>query len=162
MQPALDKNWLATIEADELPTWVSTLPAINAVLNGLAACLLVGGYVAIRRGHRVAHKRAMLSTFAVSVLFLTCYLIYHAAMKHYTGSGSKSFDGTGLVRTVYLSILVTHSVLAALVPFLALVTIRRGLREDWVAHRRIARVTFPIWVYVSVTGVIIYAMLYHF
>ena len=143
-----------------MPIWISNLPAINAVLNSLAACLLIGGYVAIRRGHRVVHKRAMISSFFVSVSFLICYLGYHAAMKHYTGSGSKTFQGTGLLRAVYLFILVTHSVLAALVPFLAISTIRAALRENWVAHRRIARITYPIWVYVSVTGVIIYLMLY--
>lgn len=145
-----------------MPDWVARLPDVNAGLNALAVVMLLGGFAAIKLGRQAVHKRLMLGTFAVSVLFLVFYLTYHFALKHYTGSGSKSFEGTGGVRIVYFAILISHSLLAAIVPILAIITIRRGLREDWPAHRRIARVTFPIWVYVSVTGVIIYAMLYHF
>ena len=150
----------------ESPQWVEALPSVNASLNGLATVLLVAGYALIRRGQRVAHKRVMLAAFATSVLFLGCYLVYHYFV------GSKSFPGSGTLRTVYLTILATHVVLAAAVPFLAAVTIYRGLKADrqddpavagplWERHRRIAKWTLPIWLYVSVTGVIIYWMLYH-
>lgn len=144
-----------------MPDWVAVLPDINAGLNGLAAAMLLGGFAAIKQGRQHLHKQLMLGTFAVSILFLVGYLTYHFALKHYTGTGSKSFDGVGGIRLVYFTILISHSLLAAVVPILAIVTIRRGLREDWVGHKKIARITFPIWVYVSITGVIIYAMLYH-
>jgi protein SCO1 len=145
----------------EIPQWVQTLPAVNAALNGLATVLLITGYVLIRRGNVEAHKRTMLTAFATSILFLACYLTYHGALHQYTGAGHRSFGGEGLLKTVYLVILVSHVLLAMTVPVLALITIYRGLKEDWPRHRRIAKVTFPIWLYVSVTGVIIYWMLYH-
>jgi protein SCO1/2/putative membrane protein len=134
---------------------------VNAALNSLATVLLITGWVHVRRGRVIAHKRIMLSAFGVSILFLACYLLYHFALHQYTGSSSRKFAGTGPIRSVYLAILGSHVVLAAVVPILAIVTIRRGLRADWPRHRRIARITFPIWLYVSVTGVIIYGMLYH-
>ena len=133
---------------------VHALPAVNALLNGLAGLLLVTGYVLIRRGRRLAHQRVMLAAFACSVLFLASYLVYHAQV------GSVRFTGTGPVRTVYLTILLTHTVLAAAVPFLAIVTLSRGLRGRFERHVPIARVTLPIWLYVSITGVVIYLMLY--
>ena len=133
---------------------VHSLPAANALLNGTSFVLLSIGYVLIRRGKRVAHQRVMLAAFACSVLFLTSYLIYHAQV------GSVRFPGQGTLRTVYLSILLTHTVLAAAVPFLAVITLTRGLRGRFAQHRAIARVTLPIWMYVSVTGVVIYWMLY--
>lgn len=143
-----------------MPSWVSSLPAVNASLNGLAFVLLVVGWVLIRRGHRDAHKKTMLAAFGTSILFLTVYLLYHGAMVHYTGEGQVKFQGTGAIRTVYFVILISHVLLAIAVPVLAIMTIRRGLKQQWEAHRRIARITFPIWVYVSLTGVIIYLMLY--
>lgn len=143
------------------PDWVTRLPAINASLNGLATVLLVVGLVLIKRGQPVAHKRAMLAAFATSVAFLACYVVYHVALRHYTGSGSKSYPADAPERPLYLAILLTHVVLAAIVPVLALMTIWHGLRENWPKHRRLAKVTFPIWLYVSITGVVIYAMLYH-
>ena len=143
-----------------MPDWVSSLPAVNASLNGLAFLFLMTGWMLIRRGHRDAHKKTMLVAFATSILFLAVYLLYHGAMHHYTGTGQVKFQGTGAVRTVYFAILITHVVLAVAVPVLAIVMIRRGLKQQWEAHRRIARITFPIWVYVSLTGVIIYLMLY--
>ena len=143
------------------PDWVYTLPRINALLNGTATVLLAFGFVAVKRRNIATHKALMLSAFGVSIAFLTCYLIYHASLHSHTGSGSTRFEGTGIVRPVYYSILVTHVILAAAVPFLAVVTILRGLRNDIERHRGIARITFPIWLYVSVTGVIIYLMLYH-
>lgn len=144
-----------------LPEWAARLPTTNAMLNGLATLLLLLGLAAIKGGNVRLHKRMMLMAFATSIVFLASYLTYHWALKHYTGTHGRPFAGSGGVRLVYLTILVSHVVLAAMVPVLAIVTIRRGLREQWAAHRRIARVTFPIWLYVSVTGVIIYGMLYH-
>ena len=138
-----------------MPEWISWLPTVNASLNGLATVLLVTGYVLIRQKRIIAHKRVMLSAFGVSVVFLASYLTYHAY------AGSKPFAGTGMMRPIYFSILISHIILAALVPVLAAVTIRLGLSGQWDRHKRIARVTYPIWLYVSVTGVIIYLMLYH-
>ena len=139
----------------ESPAWVLWLPTVNASLNGLATILLIVGVVLIKQGRREAHRRVMLSAFATSCLFLACYLVYHAFVL------SKKFPGEGPIRYVYYSILLTHVVLAAVVPFLALRTIYLGLKERWEQHRRLARITFPIWLYVSITGVVIYAMLYH-
>jgi protein SCO1 len=143
------------------PDWVAMLPAVNATLNGLATVLLVCGFLAIRKGNRDTHRKIMLSAFFTSVLFLACYLVYHFALHHYTGSGSKKFPADHAGRPVYLAILLTHVILATAVPVLAAITIYRGLKQDWVRHKRIAKITFPIWLYVSVTGVIIYFMLYH-
>jgi uncharacterized membrane protein YozB (DUF420 family) len=133
----------------------SDLPALNATLNAIAAVLLFAGWRYIRRGRIEAHRRCMLSAFGASVLFLISYVVYHAA------AGSRPFDGEGLVRVVYFVVLVSHVVLAAAIVPLALVTLARGLRRDDARHRRLARWTFPIWMYVSVTGVLIYVMLYH-
>jgi uncharacterized membrane protein YozB (DUF420 family) len=135
---------------------IHTLPAVNATLNGTAAVLLVTGYTLIRRKQIQAHKRVMLTAFAVSIAFLICYVIYHAQV------GSVHYPKTGLIRVVYYTILITHTSLAVTVPVLAIITLRRGLRGDFVRHKRIARWTFPIWLYVSVTGVIVYLMLYQF
>ena len=133
----------------------SDLPALNAVLNATAAVLLLAGWRYIRRGRIDEHRRCMLSAFGASVLFLISYLVYHAA------AGSRPFDGEGAIRVVYFVVLVSHVVLAAAIVPLALVTLARGLRRDDERHRRLARWTFPIWMYVSVTGVAIYLMLYH-
>jgi len=147
----------------EIPAdaWFMWLPPVNAGLNGLAGALLALGYVLIKQRRVTAHRNVMLSAFAVSIVFLACYLVYHAALHYETGLPGKKFAGIGLVRPVYFTILITHVFLAAAVPVLALVTIYRGLKGDWPRHRRIAKITFPIWMYVSVTGVMIYAMLYH-
>jgi uncharacterized membrane protein YozB (DUF420 family) len=133
---------------------LSDLPALNATLNASAAILLLIGYRFIRRGEILRHRATMLSACAVSTAFLTSYVIYHANV------GSKPFPGQGPIRTVYFAILLTHVVLAATVLPLALVTVIRGLRGRFDRHRAIARWTFPIWLYVSVTGVIVYLMLY--
>lgn len=130
------------------------LPTFNALLNGASASLLVAGFVLIRAGRREAHRRAMTAAFACSVLFLVSYLVYHFE------AGSVRFRGTGGVRTFYLTVLLTHTVLAAVVPFLAVTTIVLARKGRFEAHRRLARVTLPIWLYVSVTGVVIYLMLY--
>jgi protein SCO1/2/putative membrane protein len=145
----------------QIPSWVLHLPAINASLNGLATALLIAGWVLIKFKRPRAHKIVMLTTFGVSMAFLACYLTYHQQLQHYTGSGSRKFDGAGPIRTIYYSILISHVLLAALVPFLASATIYRGLTNQFERHKRLARVTFPIWLYVSVTGVIIYFVLYH-
>ena len=146
---------------DNVPDWVLALPAVNAGLNGLATLLLVWGYVLVKQRKITAHRNAMLSCFVVSILFLVCYLTYHFARHHYTGSGSQPFQGPWSLKVIYFPILITHVLLAAAVPFLAVVTIYRGLKGNVEGHRRIARWTYPIWLYVSVTGVVIYFMLYH-
>ena len=134
---------------------LSDLPAVNATLNGLAATCLVIGYGLIRQGRRDAHRAAMLTAFGCSIAFLASYLYYHSQV------GSVRFQGTGGVRTLYFTILLSHTVLAAVVPFLAAVTLVRALRGRFAQHRALARWTLPIWLYVSVTGVVIYWMLYH-
>ena len=131
------------------------LPALNATLNATSGALLLAGWIAIRRRRIDVHRRFMLAAFTSSVLFLVSYVVYHAQ------AGSKPFLGEGPVRLVYFAILLTHVVLAAGIVPLALVTLRRGLRRDDAAHRRIARWTWPLWMYVSITGVVIYVMLYH-
>ncbi len=134
---------------------LTDLPALNATLNGLAGCCLIAGYIFIRQGKREAHRVAMLTAFAFSGLFLVSYLFYHFQV------GSVRFQSTGPIRSVYFTILITHTLLAAAVPVLAILTLVRALRERFDRHRAIARYTLPIWLYVSVTGVIIYWMLYH-
>ena len=133
---------------------VHDLPAFNAVLNAIAAVLLVTAYRFIRAGRREAHRKLMLAAFSVSVLFLISYLLYHAQ------AGVVYYTRTGWVRALYLTILVTHTGLAATVPVLAIVTLRRALKGNFEKHRQIARWTFPVWLYVSVTGVVVYLMLY--
>ena len=133
---------------------LSFLPTLNASLNALCTVLLVVAYVHIRARRIEQHRRTMLAAFATSVLFLISYVTYHAQV------GSKPFPGTGLLRTVYFTILIPHVILAATVVPLALITLRRGLRRDDARHRAIARWTLPIWLFVSVTGVIVYLMLY--
>lgn len=131
------------------------LPHINAALNFLAATLLLIGYGLIKMDYERAHKWTMLAAFATSVGFLICYLIYHQAV----GLG-RHFTGTGFIRTVYLVILVSHVLLAGLIPLLAMLTIYFGLANERLYHRRMAKVALPIWLYVSVTGVLIYLFLY--
>ena len=135
---------------------VHDLPLVNASLNGTAALLLTAGYHFIRRKDRVAHQRCMVAAFGASSLFLVSYLIYHFQVK----PGSVPFRGVGSIRTVYFVILFTHIVLAATIVPLALMTLARAYRQKFDKHRRIARWTLPIWLYVSVTGVVIYWMLY--
>jgi len=133
---------------------VSGLPVLNALLNGTSAVLLTVGYVFIRRRQVAAHLTCMLSAFGVSTLFLASYVIYH----YY--AGSRPFTGAGWIRPVYFVLLVSHVILAAAIVPLALTTIYRALTGQFSRHRRIARWTLPIWLYVSVTGVVIYWMLY--
>jgi len=131
------------------------LPSVNAGLNATAAVLLVWGYTLIRRRRIAQHRKVMQTAFVVSCLFLVCYLVYHYQV------GSVRFPKTGAIKTLYLAILGTHTLLAAAVPVLAIITLRRAQSARYDAHRRIARWTLPIWLYVSVTGVVVYLMLYH-
>lgn len=130
------------------------LPTLNAALNATSAVLLVIGYLLIRARRIAAHRRAMLSAFTCSIVFLISYLVYHFQV------GSVRFQGTGAVRTAYFAILLTHTVLAAAVPVLATITLSRALARRFDRHKKIARWTLPIWLYVSVTGVVVYWMLY--
>jgi uncharacterized membrane protein YozB (DUF420 family) len=140
---------------------IHDLPAVNATLNGTAAILLATGYGLIRTGRRNAHHWVMISAFTVSVVFLISYLTYHYAIIA-RGEGVLHYPHTGALRTVYLTILFTHTVLAAIVPVIAIITLRRALKGNFAGHKRIAKWTLPIWLYVSVTGVVVYLMLYHF
>lgn len=133
---------------------VEQLPTLNAALNGICTILLIIGYRHIRAGRIVQHRRTMLTAFATSVIFLISYVAYHAQV------GSKPYTGEGVLRIVYFTILIPHIILAAAVVPLAIVTLRRGLIRDDAKHRKIAKITLPIWLFVSVTGVIVYAMLY--
>ena len=134
---------------------LSSLPSLNASLNALSATFLVVGYLLIRQRRIAGHRACMIAAFACSILFLVSYLYYHSQV------GSVRFQGTGGLRTIYLTILLTHSVLAAAIPFLAVITLFRALRGRFDKHAAIARWTLPIWLYVSVTGVLVYWMLYH-
>jgi putative membrane protein len=133
---------------------IADLPALNATLNATSAVLLVIGYILIRQRRYRQHRAVMLSAFAVSTLFLISYVVYHA------NAGSRPFPGQGPIRPIYFAILISHIVLAALIVPMALITLTRGLRERFDRHVPIARWTLPIWLYVSVTGVIVYVMLY--
>jgi len=130
------------------------LPTLNAILNSLSAVLLVWGYTLIRRKRIEQHRRVMMAAFAASVLFVAGYLLYHSQV------GTVRYPGTGPLRAFYLTILATHTVLAAVVGPLAVITLALGLRARYERHRRIARWTLPVWLYVNVTGVVIYWMLY--
>jgi len=136
-------------------TWVGYLPTLNAILNGTAAVLLLWGFLLIRNRQIDKHRKVMIAAFAVSSAFLVSYLVYHFQ------AGLVTFNHPGAIRTVYLSILGTHTVLAATVPVLAIITLNRGLKSRFPRHRAIAKWTWPIWMYVSVTGVVVYLMLYH-
>ena len=133
---------------------VSVLPTVNAVLNASAAVVMVAGLVAIRRRRVAVHRACMLTAVGLSVLFLASYLTYHAQV------GSRPFTGQGWLRTLYFAILLTHTVLAVVIVPMVATTLYRALRTEFVRHARLARVTLPLWLYVSVTGVVVYWMLY--
>lgn len=133
---------------------LASLPHVNAALNGLTAAFLLTGYFFIRRRQIARHRAAMIAAFCTSVLFLISYLVYHSQV------GATRYPGAGFDRIAYLTILITHTVLAASVPVLAVITLTLALRRRYPRHRRIARWTLPIWLYVSATGVIVYWMLY--
>lgn len=132
----------------------SVLPAFNASLNGAVTVLLVTGWLLIRRRRIAAHRACMIAAVALSAVFLTSYLVYHSQV------GSVRFQGEGALRAVYFTILISHTFLAAAVPALAFITLVHALRRRFDRHRAIARWTLPIWLYVSVTGVVVYLMLY--
>jgi uncharacterized membrane protein YozB (DUF420 family) len=132
----------------------TVLPAVNATLNAISTVFLAAGWRFIRRGQITRHRSCMIAAFATSALFLTSYLVYHANV------GSVPFRGLGTVRLLYFAILTTHIILAALILPLALITLSRALARRFDRHRTIARWTLPIWLYVSITGVVIYLMLY--
>ena len=136
-------------------------PAVNATLNGTCAVLLLIGRRLIAQKRRQQHRAVMIAAVITSSLFLICYITYHALLQIYAHGAITRFQGTGLSRPVYFSILLSHTILAVVTVPLVLVTLSRGLRERFDKHRAIARWTFPIWLYVSVTGVLIYFMLYH-
>lgn len=135
--------------------YVSYLPHLNACLNGTSAVLLFSGYIFIRARNVAAHRACQVSALVVSLLFLVSYLTYH----YY--HGATRFPGMGLVRPIYFTILISHTILAIVIVPLVILTFYRALRQDFGRHRRIARITLPLWLYVSITGVIVYLMLYH-
>ena len=139
---------------------VTDLPAVNATLNGLSAVLLAIGFYHIRRKNVPAHRRCMLAAFASSILFLICYITYHSYLAYVLHRGPTRFTDPAWFRPIYLTILGTHTILAMAIVPLALITLSRALHQRFDRHRRIARWTWPIWMYVSVTGVLIYYLLY--
>lgn len=137
-----------------MPDYISYLPHLNACLNGTSAVLLLAGYSFIRTGRVAAHRACQISALIVSTLFLASYLTYHYF------HGTTRFQGTGLARPVYFTILTSHTILAIVIVPLIVITFVRAFRLDFVRHRKIARITLPLWLYVSITGVIVYLMLY--
>jgi uncharacterized membrane protein YozB (DUF420 family) len=136
------------------------LPPVNACLNGLSALFLSAGYYFIRRKNPEAHRKCMLVAFGTSVLFLVSYLTYHIYLAYFLHRGPTIFKEPATFRPIYVGILLTHTVLAFVIVPLAIVTLKRALRKRFDRHRQIARLTWPLWIYVSVTGVIIYFLLY--
>jgi len=134
---------------------LTDLPAVNACLNGLSAIFLTTGYVLIRRGNKIAHRNCMVSAFVTSTIFLICYLTYHFTVRTVT-----RFEKPEWFRPIYLMILLTHTVLAVVIVPLVLMTLDRALKQRFDLHKKIARWTWPLWMYVSVTGVVIYLLLY--
>ncbi len=142
--------------------FIFTLPHINAFLNTTSGIFLIAGFIFIRRRQIAAHRASMIAAFVASTVFLISYVLYHSLLAYYLGQGPTKFKGEGFIRPVYFVILLTHTILAvAVVPFI-LITLFRALRGKFEKHRRIARWTLPVWLYVSLTGVIVYLFLYQF
>jgi uncharacterized membrane protein YozB (DUF420 family) len=139
---------------------IQDLPLVNATLNGLSAVLLALGFFFIKRGQKIAHRNCMVSAFGTSVLFLACYLTYHTWRALVLHQGPTRFENPAWFRPIYLTILITHTILAAAIVPMILVTLNRAWRERFDRHKAIARWTWPLWMYVSVTGVVIYWLLY--
>ncbi len=139
---------------------IHDLPAVNASLNGLSAIFLAAGFVFIKRGNKIAHRNCMISAFATSIIFLTCYLIYHGYLAIVLHQGPTRFLEPQWFRPIYLIILLTHTILAVVIVPLILVTLNRARLQRFDLHKKIARWTWPLWMYVSVTGVIVYLLLY--
>jgi uncharacterized membrane protein YozB (DUF420 family) len=140
--------------------WLQIFPHLNASLNATSAFFLLLGFFFIRRKMIMAHRASMLTAFSFSGLFLICYLVHHSLRTYYFGLGPTRFTGEGIARPIYFAILTTHTILAAVIAPFVLLTLYRALKGKFELHRKIARIVFPIWLYVSVTGVIVYLMLY--
>jgi uncharacterized membrane protein YozB (DUF420 family) len=139
---------------------LADLPAVNACLNGISAIFLGAGYYFIRRKNRIAHRNCMIAAFVASTIFLACYLTYHGYLAYYLHQGPTVFRKPPGFRPIYLGILLTHTLLAVVIVPLALITLSRAVRQRFDQHKKIARWTWPCWMYVSVTGVLIYLLLY--
>lgn len=140
--------------------FLNIFPHLNASLNMLSACFLIAGFFFIIKGKISQHRFCMISACCVSALFLFCYIIYHSLRTYYLGLGPTKFAGEGLIRPVYLTILTSHTILATLIVPFILVTLKRGLNNDRERHKRLARLVLPVWLYVSITGVTVYLLLY--
>ena len=140
---------------------VSDIPAINATLNATSGVFLALGYVFIKRQKKIAHRNCMIAAFCISTVFLGCYLTYHYLLRQATGQSGTPFQGQGWVRPVYFTILISHIILAVVIVPLIFITLHRAWKERFELHKKIARWTWPRWMYVSVTGGIVYVMLYH-
>lgn len=149
-----------TVDFSQVPAWVFDLPSTNAVLNATSTVLLVAGWICIKRDLKKAHIGLMITALLVSAAFLTCYLTYHTMLQRYAGSASIRFTEQGPVRPVYFFILITHVILAMVNLPMIIMTVIPAIRRRFDRHRRIARWTMPVWLYVSVTGVVVYLMLY--
>ena len=139
---------------------IHDLPAVNATLNGLSAFFLLLGFFFIKRGNKIAHRNCMISAFCTSVIFLGCYLTYHIWLAVVLHQGPTRFENPLWFRPIYLTILITHTILAAAIVPLILMTLNRARKQNFEAHKKIARWTWPLWMYVSITGVVIYLLLY--
>jgi len=139
---------------------IHDLPAVNASLNGLSAVFLTLGFVFIKRGNKIAHRNCMISAFCTSVIFLICYIVYHTYRVVVLHVGPTRFENPLWFRPIYLTILLTHTILAIVIVPLILITLWRAKKERFELHKKIARWTWPLWMYVSVTGVIVYLLLY--
>ena len=137
------------------------LPSVNACLNGTSAVLLTAGFIFIKRGNKTAHRNCMVTALVTSTAFLACYLYYHYAMKRAYGAAHTTFDNPAWFRPIYLTILITHLIGAFAIVPLVIMTVSRAARQRFELHKKIARWTWPIWMYVSVTGVVVYLLLYH-
>lgn len=133
------------------------LATVDASLNALSAVFLLWGYVAIKRGNQVTHRNCMIAALVTSALFLTCYLFFHLVVK----IGATHFKGPAVARTIYLTILLSHTVLAVVIVPMIFMNVRYAVKQRWESHKRLARWLWPLWMYVSVTGVVVYLMLYH-
>jgi putative membrane protein len=139
---------------------IHDLPAVNASLNGLSAIFLTLGFIFIKHGNKIAHRNCMISAFCTSVIFLICYVIYHGYRYYVLHIGPTRFENPEWFRPIYLTILISHTILAIVIVPLILITLSRALREKFDRHKKIARWTWPLWMYVSITGVIVYLLLY--
>ncbi len=141
--------------------WLNIFPHVNAALNATSCILLLIGFYFIMRRNVAKHRACMISASTVSALFLVCYVIHHVIRTNVYGLGPTKFTGEGLARPVYFTILTSHTILATLVAPFVIATLWRGLKGNYEKHKRLARYVYPVWLYVSVTGVVVYAMLYH-